>query len=616
MSRRCGQTLAGDALTRLMRAWLRLVLLAVPGVAVGWPSGGPYGPIHQSYPWPSNAAHVYVVVPDGRADAPGTLEQPTSIESAIARASAGDAIVMRGGVYRVGGLALNQGILIQPYRDEQPVLKGTLVATNWTRLPSGLWRTRWTRLFPAKPAEWWHRAREGVHTPLWLFNNDMVFVDGRPLKAVGWEGAVNQDSFYIDYEAGDVYIGVDPGKHTIEITAWDVAILRTTNKCHGRESDRKGYTLKGLTFTQYAYRALEIEGTEPEGPADPATYGKDVVGTTLEHVTIMHCSRVAGYLRGDRLVLRHCLVSDTSTEGIYILASSDCLLERNIFRRNNVEGITGYFPSAVKIFNQSHRVVCRDNLVLDNRDSNGIWYDVGNVDGVFVDNWIMDSQAGFFFEISKGALCAGNVFVNCDKGVYVLNSSDVRVYNNTFVDTCAWFERTPRSAVGDRFGWHPATGPDVDRREGHEFVGNLLVATAGFNRPLFGAEQTPRLCGQLTRPQLTKFDYNLYVRALGGSSVPLYRWSPVEGADCHVDVATPADLNRIAAQFEGHSVLVSGVVWPVLRSVELMRYEPATELPVRVPGSALPQNVLNVLGWGAREWFWPGAYQSEPAGRE
>ena len=114
-----------------------------------------------------------------------------------------------------------------------------------------------------------------------------------------------------------------------------------------------------------------------------------------------------------------------------MIGSSDVLLERNIFRRNNVEQLTGYYPAAVKIFNQSHRVTCRDNLVIDHPHSNGIWYDVGNVDGVFVNNWVEGALDGFFFEISKGAICAGNVFVGCDKGIRVLNSSNVRVYHNT-----------------------------------------------------------------------------------------------------------------------------------------------------------------------------------------
>ncbi len=43
----------------------------------------------------------------------------------------GDAIILRGGVYRTGSLLLNQGVTIQPYESERPVLKGTRLATEW-----------------------------------------------------------------------------------------------------------------------------------------------------------------------------------------------------------------------------------------------------------------------------------------------------------------------------------------------------------------------------------------------------------------------------------------------------------------------------------------------------
>jgi parallel beta-helix repeat protein len=528
----------------------------VGSAAFSQPSGGPYGPQPQTYQIPKDAAHVYYIAPDGRADASGaTLAEPTTLTSAIAKAVTGDALILRGGTYRTGGLQLNQGIIIQPYADEKPVLKGTLVADKWEAQGNGLWRTSWSTLFPMKPQDWWRRSREGRKTPLWLFNNDMVFIDGKPLKAVGWDGAVDVNSYLVDYDKGQIYIGADPTHHLVEITAHDSAVVRVTGEVHGKSSDHKGYTLRGLTFTQYAYRALEIEGKEPEGPADPATFGKDVVGTTLEDVTITHCSRVAGYFRGDRLTLRRCLISDTSTEGIYVIDSADCLLEKNIFARNNVEEITGYFPSAVKIFNQSYRVVCRDNLVIDQPNSNGIWYDVGNVDGVFINNWVEGCIDGFFFEISKGAICAGNVFVNCDKCVRILNSSNVRVYQNTFVNTVASFERTERSAVGDHFGWHPATGPDVDKREGHVFAGNLLVASADFPKALLRADQARVLQGKLTKPPFNAVDYNLYVRpsSVRDNSPSLIAWSPAEGDLNQFEFKNLAELRAKFPQFEAHS---------------------------------------------------------------
>ena len=82
-----------------------LLLVFAPRPLRAQPSGGPYGPIPQSYSLPSKAAHVYYVAPDGKAEAPGTaLAEPTTLEAAIERVVSGDAIVMRGGNYRTGGL--------------------------------------------------------------------------------------------------------------------------------------------------------------------------------------------------------------------------------------------------------------------------------------------------------------------------------------------------------------------------------------------------------------------------------------------------------------------------------------------------------------------------------
>ena len=207
---------------------LLVVLTFAAAPAQAQPSGGPYGPIDQRYEIPK-AAHVYYAAPSGKADCPGTaLDQPTTLEAAIERVVTGDAIVMRGGIYRTGGLVLNQGIAIQPYANERPILKGTEIATKWQALRNNVWKTSWAHLFPAAPLGWWQRDREGMLTPLHRFNNDMVFVDGEMLKSVGWEGELDAHSFYIDYKTGSVYIGVDPSNRLVEITAHDSALVRTS----------------------------------------------------------------------------------------------------------------------------------------------------------------------------------------------------------------------------------------------------------------------------------------------------------------------------------------------------------------------------------------------------
>jgi hypothetical protein len=595
-----------------------LLFVAAPGYAQ--PSG-PYGPIDQRYEIPK-AAHVYYVAPDGKADSPGTtLEKPTTLEAAIERVVTSDAIVMRGGIYRTGGLVLNQGITLQPYAEERPILKGTEVATKWEALRNNVWKTSWTRLFPAAPQGWWQRDREGMRTPVYRFNNDMVFVDGELLRQVGWEGELDAHSFSIDYKRGAVYIGVDPTNRLVEITAFDSALVRTSGPVHGKTSDRKGPVIRGITFTQYAYRALEVEGKkhftladestdEPMGPADPATYGKEVTGTLLENVTITYCSRVAGYFRGDGLVIRNSLVSDTATEGVFVIGSSDVLLERNIFRRNNIKQLTGYYPAAVKIFNQTHRVTCRNNLVIDQPYSNGIWYDVGNRDGVFVNNWIEGAIDGFFFEISRGATVAGNVFVRCDKGVRVLNSADVHVYNNTFVDTRASFERTERSATGDLFGWHPATGPDVDQREGHVFVNNLLVASEGYRKPLLQFEQPKSLCARLQRPQAIEVGGNVYVRPAvpGADAPPLIMWSPAATDSCVATLGSLDEFRKLAPTFEASGRQLDRTPRSIFKSPDLGRYELLQALPGTPGGEMLPADVRKLLGWSEEEASSPGPY--------
>jgi len=588
------------------------------------PSGGPYGPVRQNYEAPIKANHVYYVAPDGKEDAAGTrLEQPTTLETVIAKVVTGDAIILRGGTYRTGGLRFNQGITMQPYAGERPVLKGTRVATEWRALRNNVWRTSWRTLFPAAPLGWWQRDREGMRTPLHRFNNDMVFVDGEMLRSAGWEGELDAHSYYIDYEKGQVYIGVDPTNRLVEITAYDGALVRMTAPVHGKTNDHKGPVIRGITFTQYARRAIEIEGKrsfgpndeptdEPLGPSDPATYGKEVTGTTLENVTISFCSRVAGWFRGDGLTIRQSLFSDTSTEGVYVIGSSDVLLERNIFRRNNVENLTGYYPAAVKIFNQSHRVTCRDNLVLDNPNSNGIWYDVGNREGVFINNWVQDCLDGFFFEISKGAICAGNVFLNCNNGIRVLNSSNVCAWHNTLIDSMASFERNERSATGDHFGWHPATGPDVDKREGHTFCGNLLVASERFSKPLLRFQQSPALAGKLTNPQVTRFDSNVYVRSEPAGSSPLLVWSPAPGDGSTAEFKTLAEFQKLCPPFEAHSKVITSSLASLFKSPDLSRYELIQDLSLPESAAPIPDEIRRLLGWPKQDTIVPGAYPIHP----
>ncbi|SMO86768.1 right-handed parallel beta-helix repeat-containing protein [Gracilimonas mengyeensis] len=598
------------------------------GLLAAQPSGGPYGPIQQNYELPEVSGTIYYVAPNGNADAAGaSLDSPTTIESAISKVVTGDAIVLRGGTYRTGDLELNQKIVMQPYQDEKPVFKGTYVADDWETVSPGygdqpgLWKTDWSDLFPSRPDTWWRTERAGRQTPLHKFNNDMVFVDGRFLQSAGWLNELNEDNFYIDYENETVYISTDPTDKEVEITAFDQALIITPREVHGKQADGQGPTIRGIDFTQYAFHVIDVEGYFPEGDSDEDDHGNDVVGTTLEHCSISYGGRVGVFVLGDGFSLRHSKISDTSTEGLYVLASDDVLLEKNIFTRNNIENITGYYPAAVKIFNQSHRVVVNDNLVIDHPNSNGIWYDVGNVDGVFTNNWlegvghtdeafsgrsVWPSRNAFFFEISLGVRVAGNVFVNNDHGMLILNSSDAKIYNNTFVNSMAVIARDRRGENADHFGWHIRTGPGVKERVNHAFSNNLLVADEDFERPLLQIWQLPDMCEDFGTPSLTELDHNAYVK-LNDNEGPITWMAQNINGQCVSEFSNTAAVNRAISDFAENSFSFTDYEGPLFKSIDLKNFELLDGFKGASAAGDIPSYIQEVINRNDSEGY-IGAY--------
>jgi parallel beta-helix repeat protein len=572
-----------------------------------------YGPVQQSYELPENAGTIYYVAPDAQAESAGlSLDHPTTIETALTSAITGDAVIMRGGTYRTGNLTFNQGITIQPYKDEQPVLKGTLVATEWQQVADSIWFTAWNNLFPAGPEDWWVRERNEQFTPMHRFNNDGVFINGQYLQSVGSKNELDEGTFFVDYEANEIYIGANPTDKLVEITAFRKAIFRTIGEVYGRVSDGRGPVIKGLEITQYPDTMVHIDGYYPQGISAEAEHGKDVIGTVFENCTFSQAFRIGLFAIGDSLLMRNCKVENTNTEGVYIVASSDVLLERNIFAHNNIENWTGFFPAAVKIFNQTHRVVCRENLITNHPNSNGLWYDVGNEDGVFVNNWIegvgspkgpfrddqvWPSSNGLFFEISSGVLVAGNVFVDNNQGMLILNSDDAEIYNNTFINSRASFGRDARGDDADHFGWHIRTGPGVDARDNHVFVNNLLVTTMEYPMPLLYVWQRADMCERLNMPTLKTFDNNVYVRHANPSNAALVLWSPFDNERCQAQIFSPSELTELYPQFETQSQYLSDYSEDLFTQLSDRKGSVAESFEGHKAAAPIPDHVRAAAGW-------------------
>jgi hypothetical protein len=238
-----------------------------------------------------------------------------------------------------------------------------------------------------------------------------------------------------------------------------------------------------------------------------------------------------------------------------------------------------------------------------------VWFDVGNVDGVFIQNLVTNvgkskeakypvwrNMSGFFYEISKGAICAGNVFENCDNGSFVLNSSNVILYNNTYINSKAAFVRNERSAANDHFGWHPATGPDVDKRTGHVFMNNLLVQNdTSYRMSLFEVWQPDTLCKTLNTFQLEKLDYNVYVRTIHLTSLPLISWNALHNDSCNINLNSPAELNKLYPQFSTNSKFFDDYKLPLFIDNGNDKFRLSKDFPGRDLGVVPPVNISKLL---------------------
>ena len=218
----------------------------------------------------------------------------------------------------------------------------------------------------------------------------------------------------------------------------------------------------------------------------------------------------------------------------------------------------------------------------------------------------MPSESGFFFEISKGALCAGNVFVNCELGIHILNSCDAKMYNNTLVNSTACISRSERSAVGDHFGWHPATGPGVDERDGHVFVNNLMVADASLNRPHLFVWQRAMLCDSLREPQFSTIDNNVYIKNGERKGIPLILWSPVQNEQCIAELNSPAEINKMVPGFETMSVLLTD--YNTFLSPELRNFRPLPSFFGKAKAAPFQPEMMSVFRLKKKSTPWEGAY--------
>ena len=195
---------SGAAMSARAVAFALVVLASVVGV----PAGATV-----------DASSVVYVAPWGVDGAAGTRERPVkTVRHAVWRARSGDAIVLRGGIYRENVQVFGKAVAISSAPGERAVFDGAVRLTGWQRSDEDWFVDGWVRQFPSA-----RDAPVSSTNPV-AGHPDQVFLDGRPLVQVLLRSKVEPGTFFHDTARDRIYLGDDPRAARVEASAFEWAL--------------------------------------------------------------------------------------------------------------------------------------------------------------------------------------------------------------------------------------------------------------------------------------------------------------------------------------------------------------------------------------------------------
>jgi len=511
------------------------------------------------------ATSAYFVSTTGNDNNAGTQAAPwRTLKAAIARAPSGATIVMRGGEYREGGISLSgKKLTIQPFHREKVWLKGSVVVNGWVQ-DGNAWRhDGWNYRFaldtPSESLDPNHPAAP---------YRDMMFFNGKPLRQVLSRSQVAAGTFYLDKATSRLYVGSDPSGKRVEGAARAYAMDINT---------AAGSSIRGLGIIQYA------SGYDPSS-LSAAALRVNSPNVTVEGCTIAYNATVGMVVFGRNCVVRKNTVVFNGEKGLGGYKADSLLLTSSTFAYNNIEHFKKWDAAGAKLV-LSTNMTWRGNR-FENNYAPGGWCDLSCYNTIIVSNVFKNNQdQGFEFELSSKAIVASNLFVHNSDGLQIgTGSSDVRAYNNTFVNND-----------------YQLSVIDDDRTSGDPLVtwntfNNTLRNNLFYSSVASGADLYVRDFNSSplrnAAALLSSSDYNAYYRSSTSVMPLLVSWWNGTRENLYSTVYA----FRTATGNEAHSLVFDNMADPFFVSAAQGNYTLRSDSPAKGVGQALPADIAAAIG--------------------
>jgi hypothetical protein len=465
---------------------------------------------------PSGAVFVS---PNGSDSASGSQSAPyrTLAKAATAAPSNGVVVVMRGGTYNEQ-VAVYKPLTIQNYPGEAAWLDGSVGVSGWVKDGTRWRHDGWTTRFDHSPT--YTKGAADSTTPNWQFVNkstapmaahpDQVWINGAFQSQASSLDKVGAGSFFLDESSSRLYVGSDP-------TSKSVTASNQTQALNLRSS---GITVRGIGIRRYAPSVWHVGAITLEKP-----------GITFENVRISEMATTGISVQSSGATLRKVTVDNSGMLGIHGRFADGLTLDRVSSTQNNRENFNIAPVSGGVKLGATRGITVVDSNFSDNY-GHGFWEDMSVYNSVFRGtNFSRNTGDGLFLEISAKVIVGDSLFSgNKLDGIKVNNTSNVKIWNNTFVgngrplDLVQDFRRnTNRSdqAVDPRVSW---PDPEMPWELDSVTVSNNVVAlsTSAANCLLCVEDYSSRESAEAMR---IKANGNLYNRSSGSSPTWLAVWS-------------------------------------------------------------------------------------------
>ena len=520
-------------------------------------------PVGQArYDVPANAIFA---TPGATPRGSGTQSDPyVGAQHAIDKASAGSTIVLRAGRYHETiTVPSGKRLTVQAYPGEPVWFDGSEIVSGWTKTGS-TWSVNWNHIFDNKVSftvgkheAWWvNAAYPAAGYP------DQVWIDGVALTQVTSAAQVTTGTFFVDRAAKRLVLGSDPSGRTVEASTLQ----------RGIQVFAEGTKLLGFGVRRYATNVAQL-----------GTVGIRVKNATVENVAVVDNATIGLVVRNSGHLLQNVTVSNNGLQGIGGNQADNLTIRNASVTGNNAQHFNPEPVSAGSKISDSRNVRVESSLFADNHDGTGLWFDESSSDAVVVGNtFARNGKAGFEYEISKGAIVAGNYVVdNKWAGLYIFNSNEVSVWNNTFVGNA----RTLMFMQDGRRQVDPAEATTIPWIMSAITVRNNILSYGTGNCPILAQDQTQKWAGNQFGVTM---DGNQHQRANAASPKNFACWAAGSGGT--KGYRTIADYRAYSGD-SGRSTFVEGA--PVVDANWL-------PVPANAAGTpkpyALPAAIAKALG--------------------